>query len=68
MPISSTCAAIDSYLDETKEDLRKMRYGEVGVIFVVVDGEVVRVKRICSSTYQMNGHKLDMNKSELHEG
>jgi hypothetical protein len=46
MSISSTGTVVDAEIQTLKDALKEVRYGEVGLIFTLHDGGIVRIKQV----------------------
>lgn len=53
MSISSTSAAIENELEKLRVSLTEVGYGEVGLVFVLHEGRVVRVRRIVTTNCRL---------------
>lgn len=43
--ITTTGSSIQNYLDWVRDELQKKSYGEVGIVFTIVRGQVTAVKK-----------------------
>jgi len=53
LPIATTGATVDAYIDKMKHKLKKLQYGEVGLVFKVHEGFVVSVQEINETKYRI---------------
>lgn len=66
MSIPSVSSCIDTILEDLKKELRKVAYGEVGIIFTLHNSAVSKVRQIKSVKMKIkhaNG-QADMQKEE----
>ena len=53
-PIATTSAAVDRYIDEMRDELKKTDFGKVGIVFTVCDNQVTYVREIKERGYKLN--------------
>jgi hypothetical protein len=52
-PISTTSAAVSEYIDKMKKDLFDSKYGKVGIVFTINNGQVTYVQEIKEKRYML---------------
>jgi hypothetical protein len=50
--------SIAGHLDWLKQNLSRFPYGEVGLLFTLHDGMVVRVRRVCHQSFKTQGEEV----------
>ena len=55
MPQPELPISLASHLDWLKQSLPAFRYGEIGLVFTLRDGVIVRARRVFHQTFKANG-------------
>jgi hypothetical protein len=62
LPIATHSFQIEEYVSWLSNELRHMQFGEIGLTFVIYDGEIKRVREIRETTSQPRRRAREHNR------